>query len=637
MSGRGGRGRGAYYKAKYGGGASRKRVQDSEDAPSRSDRPRPGSPTSAMAAADGAAGDQWGEFVPIPNPAASSSDLVQLLNSLDRQQYGAYKQLYDLTYRFPAFSLRFLHIQGDAYAPPSSIEIKVPHSIAQFPAALYSSAIRKLALADFLNRHLATNLLATNRTRAAAGWAGPKGGSFSILQPSSYVLERSPLTVTSTHIEARFYLGLPAQGRSIMGHECANLVGTVLPQVVDASLLACALDARAVQRHVECVEDQEALRTTIAQSKQYVGFIANGSILPRASGVTDAPLASARPWQSPPSWQISLTLPNHGTITGTAIPRGITLITGGGFHGKSTVMSALAVGMLNKIPGDGREFVVLDPRTMAVQSQDGRSVDAVDISPFIGHLPGQPANASTCFSTTNASGSTSLAAHVQEAREVGVKCLLLDEDTCATNFMVRDERMRMLVGKGEPITPFTQRIRAMVRDEGMSVLVVVGASGDYLRLADQVLGMVEYEPQDWTQRAKAIASGDELLADSDQEQVAPEPIARELVSVPATGKVRITHATRAELGEGLGEWDTGPCPSLVEQGMMRYMVDALAWIANQRQRSGPIPVKQLAKLLATTDMKEVARRWEGEHVRPRAEDVIAALNRLRSAQFRQAD
>ena len=99
------------------------------------------------------------------------------------------------------------------------------------------------------------------------------------------------------------------------------------------------------------------------------------------------------------------------------IRKGITLIVGGGYHGKSTLLKALEAGVYNHIAGDGREFVITDDTAFKLRAEDGRSITGVDISPFIKNLPNK--KDTVHFSTEDASGSTSQAANLMEALESG--------------------------------------------------------------------------------------------------------------------------------------------------------------------------------------------------------------------------
>ncbi|MEZ4594627.1 MAG: ABC-ATPase domain-containing protein, partial [Chloroflexota bacterium] len=301
-------------------------------------------------------------------------------------------------------------------------------------------------------------------------------------------------------------VGLPAQGRRVLGRSAAEMLCDDLPQIVSQSLLYAANDAQAIEQYIATAEDANFLRSQL-KARGLVAFIADGAILPRRSGVDERPLRGPNviPWQGPAAFQTSFSLPNAGEVRGTGIPAGVTLIVGGGFHGKSTLLNALSHGVYNHKPGDGRELVVTVDNAVKIRAEDGRSVSQVDIAPFINNLPfGQQTQQ---FSSDNASGSTSQAANIMEALEVGTDLLLIDEDTAATNFMIRDRRMQQLVRKAqEPITPFIDRVRQLFSEHGVSTILVIGGSGDYFDVADQVIGLENYQPHDLTAAAQTIAS-----------------------------------------------------------------------------------------------------------------------------------
>lgn len=209
-------------------------------------------------------------------------------------------------------------------------------------------------------------------------------------------------------------------------------------------------------------------------------------------------------FQSPKSMEVSLDLPNHGSIAGMGIRQGITLIVGGGYHGKSTLLKALELGVYNHISGDGREYVITDSTAMKIRAEDGRSIKQTDISMFINNLPNKKNTVQFC--TEDASGSTSQAANVVEAMEAGTKTMLIDEDTSATNFMIRDELMQRVVNRdSEPITPFIDRVQELFAQYGISTILVAGSSGSYFHKADCIIQMDHYLPKDITEFAKKEA------------------------------------------------------------------------------------------------------------------------------------
>jgi predicted ABC-class ATPase len=425
--------------------------------------------------------------------------LKKLLNQIDGKGYKAYKQIKG-TYQFQQYALRFDHIQGDPFAAPSRISLIVPMGVGAFPTELWNKPIRKTALEDFLRRIVTISICRNVKGRRGSG----KSGQVAIETGGQQVLVRNAIILTPGYIEARMTVGLPALGRNVSGRDAQTIFFSELPQVVQQSLLYASLPANEIKHHVNTVEDQDFLRAQL-EKKELVAFIANGAVLPRRSGIDDHPLTQdAIPFKSPDSLNCEFDSPNAGIIRGMGIPKGVTLIIGGGFHGKSTLLHALERGVYNHIPGDGRECVVTDPTAAKIRAEDGRAIFNVNISPFINNLPfGR--NTSSFF-TENASGSTSQAANIIEALECGAKTLLIDEDTSATNFMIRDERMQSLVKKDkEPITPFLFRVRELYEQHGVSTVIVMGGSGDYFDVADTVIMMDNYEPKDVTQETKKLA------------------------------------------------------------------------------------------------------------------------------------
>ena len=373
------------------------------------------------------------------------------------------------------------------------------------PNDYLQSDVRRIALCDFITRICASLIRSKNLDQSNAGgvWSGPKGGAFSINAPGQEILPRtSAMTNGSETIELRFTTSLPAAGRTILGQQAYQILAVNLVELVQKSLLHANLDQAKLQQHVFSAVKQSALRAQLAPHG-LIAFVANGAILPRASGASAAPMDSNKAvrFQSPQDFQVALPLPDGTSISGMGIPRGITLLTGGGFHGKSTLLEAIQLGIYNHIPGDGRELIVTDPTAVKIRAEDGRSVSSVDISPFISNLPG--GRDTKRFSTDDASGSTSMATNIQEALEAGCKTLLIDEDSSATNLLVRDQRMQSLV-RNEPITPLVAKARSLFDQEGASIIIVVGGLGDWLSVADHVVVMENYAPRSITAEAKIV-------------------------------------------------------------------------------------------------------------------------------------
>ena len=318
------------------------------------------------------------------------------------------------------------------------------------------------------------------------------------------ILERTACEIQQNGtVIIRMEIGFPANGRTINSRELIKILFDFLPGCVKKSLFYAALDSKAVDKNAKLAEDQQFIRQELPKLG-LAAFVANGAILPRESGVSDRPMRQAVPFQSPKSIEVSLDLPNYGTITGMGIKQGITLVVGGGYHGKSTLLKALELGVYNHISGDGREYVITDDSAMKIRAEDGRSIKQVDISMFINNLPNKKDTIHFC--TEDASGSTSQAANVVEAMEAGTKVMLIDEDTSATNFMIRDELMQRVVNRdSEPITPFIDRVQELSSKYGISTVLVAGSSGSYFHKADCIIQMDHYLPKDITEFAKKEA------------------------------------------------------------------------------------------------------------------------------------
>jgi len=365
----------------------------------------------------------------------SADQLKDNLNRIDGKPYGFYKDIKGW-YDFGKFSLNIDYIQPDPFAPPSQAAVRVSQQNAGFPPKLFDSAIRRIALEDCLTRHFYRQAKKVARGQRGTGHSG----LLAIDRPSQEVLMRTALVINGDWVEARFVVGLPARGRRISGRQAIEVFFDEIPELVRGALIYSNLDGQTLKRFVDLSEDAEFIRSELA-GKGLVGFVGNGSILPRKSGIDDRPLAGDEviPFQSPPELEVEFDCPRGGTVRGMGIPRGVTLIVGGGYHGKSTLLAALDKGAYNHIPGDGRDLVVTLSAGVKIRAEDGRFIEDVDISAFIRNLPF--GRETRNFSSPDASGSTSQAANIMEALEVGARLLLVDEDTSATNFMIRDEPM----------------------------------------------------------------------------------------------------------------------------------------------------------------------------------------------------
>ena len=429
----------------------------------------------------------------------TAEDLRQLLTRIDRKGYPAYKDTKGI-YRFQGFVLGIDHVQGDPFAAPSRLHVEVGEKTAGFPEKLYDKEHKRIALQDELIRQFAR---ASGKYSFQAKGSG-KSGLLSVTRCGQEVLERSTCTIDekSGDVVLRFEVGFPANGRTINARELSKILFEFLPQCVQKSCLYRNLDERKTEQIMELAEDQAYIRRELAK-RGLIAFVADGAVLPRESGISQRPMKGAVPFQSPETMRVEMDLPYHGKITGMGIKKGITLIVGGGYHGKSTLLKALELCVYPHIAGDGREYVVTDPDAVKIRAEDGRSIKHTDISMFINDLPNK--KDTHAFYTEDASGSTSQAANVVEAMEAGASAFLIDEYTSATNFMVRDELMQQVIHRDmEPITPFIARVRDLYEKAGVSTILVAGSSGAFFHVADTIIQMDAYRPKDVKKSVEAL-------------------------------------------------------------------------------------------------------------------------------------
>lgn len=427
-------------------------------------------------------------------------ELQSKIRAMDHKGYPAYKSLKG-KYRFEKYRLSIDHVQGDPFASPSSLSAQISGQDAGIPEEFYKEKHRKTALEDFLLRAFAKGVEKASFQAKGSG----KSGLISASRPGQEILERSACQVDAQSGEVlfRFHVGFPARGRSIDAREMEKIIFQLLPPVIENGGLYKNLNKTSLNRAIELADDQKAIRNQMME-KGLVAFVANDAVLPRESGVSERPMKKAVPFCAPKALEVELQLPHKGACRGMGIPKGVTLIVGGGYHGKSTLLKTLEKTVYPHIAGDGREYVAAVPSAMKIRAEDGRSVCREDISLFIRNLPN--AKDTACFSTLDASGSTSQAANTLEAIEAGSDLLLIDEDTSATNFMIRDELMESVIAADkEPIVPFIKRVGQLYQEKEVSTILVVGSCGAFFHAADTVIQMEQYLPKEITKEAKAAA------------------------------------------------------------------------------------------------------------------------------------
>ena len=594
------------------------------------------------------------------------NELTSHLHAIDGRSYAAYKAIVG-RYRSPLGWVLYIdRIQPDPYAPPTAIRVVLPlaltgadtrltgftprltgtnetlteanETLTGTNSHLTASPTRAVALRDYLARTLRELL---------------KGQAISIAPAGQEILERSSVNLHETwqddfstpafntpgpYLELRLRWSLPAFGREIAGRQAArNLNLDLARAIASLDLRESELGAEA-WKHCQVAEDHAALQEILVE-RGWVAFLADGANLARRSGVSQLPLEGGVPLTAPETLAQTVQLPHAGAVRGTAIPAGVTVIAGGGYHGKSTLLNAIARGIYPHIPGDGRELVATVPEAMAVRAADGRAVTGVDLRPFISHLPGRDADPAQ-FTTANASGSTSQAASIMESLELwgqpAQAALLLDEDTCATNLLIRDQRMRALVSsEREPITPLVDRIRALHRERGISTLIVMGGSGDYLDVADQVLIMDSYRLVDATAQARQVCDSQPRVDTSLPDFPLPAQRLPQRPEAKRRGPSRTRALGTQRLVLDRHEVDVADVSGLVDEGQALAVAWALRALLERHfdgRTSLPQALAQVAKRLDDVGLDALGEAHPAFLVRPRLVDVGAAVNRLRSLQ-----
>ena len=570
----------------------------------------------------------------------SSEDLRRMLRAVDHKSYPAYKDLRG-AYSFGSFVLGIDHVQGDPFASPSRLSIQIDGAKAAFPPAYYKEKHCRIALQDYLNRLFYQEIEKYTFKAKGSG----KSGLISVSRCGQEILERSAVTIRPAdgQLLVRFSVGFPANGRTINASQLERILFEFLPACVTATLFYRRLPAAKVQSVIHLAVDQQFIRSQLA-SLGLCAFVANGSILPRQSGVSDRPMKDGIPFVSPKSMEVTLDLPHHGPLSGMGIRKGITLIVGGGYHGKSTLLEALELGVYNHIAGDGREYVITDDSALKIRAEDGRSIKKTDISMFINNLPNK--KDTRAFYSEDASGSTSQAANVIEGMESGAKVFLIDEDTCATNFMIRDELMqRVVCREEEPITPFIERARFLYEKCGISSILVAGSSGAYFYIADTILQMDRYVPKDITEFAKKeagqYASAAAAVQGRPAVQKLPDPALPSFQRVPTCNIAlrrddRLKTRTRGTDDVQLGHEniDLRYLEQLADQEQTAALSYILA-LAEKNLLDGRKTMTQLVDAIcALMDQKGLAGLSSGGYLptdlaMPRRQEIFACFNRYR--------
>ncbi len=588
-------------------------------------------------------------------PLAGPLELASTLEGIDGKGYKAYRDI-EGTWSFAEFGLFVDRVQSDPFAAPSKVRVRVDLDVARLPDRTLDNRVRELAAAGWLGRAFRRAIREVAPRRSGTG----KGGLIAIDAGGQEVLERTAVVFGAGWVEARIEIGLPAAGRRILGGEAATLLVEILPEIVlRAWIDRDPDDDESFVRFVDCVENQQWVRGALS-ARGLIAFVGDGAILPRESGASERPMALEKclPFESPEAFRVEFEIPHAdagaaGKIwRGMGIPRGVILLVGGGYHGKSTLLRALERAVVPHVPGDGRETVVTDPGFVKIRAEDGRSISGVDIRGFIDRLPlrpGEPQPRDTrSFSTPDASGSTSQAANIAEAIEAGATGLLLDEDTSASNFMVRDGRMQALIHpKDEPITPFIDRVRELYENFDVSTGLVMGGSGDYFEVADRVIEMKAYRPEDVTERAKEIAATSGATAAFEVRDAIGRP--RDRIPLASSfdasrGRRDVKFSSRGceEIVFGTTEIDLRGVEQLFDSSQTRAIAGALH-LASQQMMDDARTLREVLDALDrffdeegldALDPFHRPGRHPGSLARPRRFEIAAAINRMRTLQVR---
>ncbi|QHS21525.1 ABC-ATPase domain-containing protein [Virgibacillus sp. MSP4-1] len=555
------------------------------------------------------------------------------LRNIDGKSYKGYKSLQG-NYQFQSYKLAIDYVQGDPFASPSKIRLIIPDKDFPIKKEWIQSKQRKIYTEDVIARHIARAIRKNQATVRGSG----KSGLLSIDAPGQEILERTAVTTDGSHTTICLSVGLPANGRRINGREAEKLFFQIIPDILKQSVFS--IKNHDIEAVVQLADQQEVIREKMKENN-WIAFVADGAILPRESGISNRPLKKAVPFQSPEENRVSIELPHRDEpLTGMALKQGITVIVGGGYHGKSTLLTAIERGVYHHIKGDGREYVLTDSNAVKVRAEDGRKVTNVNISPFINNLP--HGEDTMDFSTENASGSTSQATNVMEALEAGASTLLIDEDTSATNFMIRDQRMQELVVKEkEPITPFIDKI-SQLRDElNVSTVLVMGGSGDYFDAADQVIMLDEYIPHNVTQKAKGIASqfpSERKHEDESFGTISDRVLLPESLDSRKGKKSKVQAKGLDKILMGKVDIDLQQVEQLVDVSQTRMIAQILhhleqkGWLKQKKSLSELLD--EIEKQMDTRGLPSFTPRpneHPGELARPRRFEIAATLNRLRTA------
>lgn len=549
------------------------------------------------------------------------SELKELLRKIDGKRYSMYKKLRNLVINYDVAKAILTKIQGDPHAPPSIMEITIPSKVHKLPNKFLRGEFQT-PLTDYIARVLYRVTRKYSR-KCGSGYSCYIG----IPKPGPWILKRSCVGVKNGDIVLRMYIGLPARNRRVLGNKASELLIKHTLGIVD-TIIELRSKVGEIEKHIECYIDQEYLRQWLYRNN-YMFFIADRSILPRESSLSEKPMKNAILFKSPRPLRVIVRLPSGKQITGMAMPMGIAVITGGGYHGKTTLLKAIQNGIYNHVKGDGREYIVSRKYTVIIRAEDGRIVSNVDISSFINNLP--TGEDTLKYSSLNSSGSTSMAASINEAIEANAEVILMDEDTSATNLLFKDEVMSKVIAK-EPIKPLHLQIRDLVNKTKIGIVIVTSASSSFLDVADRIILMENYIPRDITTDIRKYAAPKSELPYK-------SPRSRVFHGIRGLRKIRAKdYRIVTEYSDGIRfELDLAYYSRIVEKGQVKFIAYIVKKLANlERPMSIPKLINYVNELISNKGFSAFIHPIPPDLTTVDGFDVVWVLNRLYNAVFIQS-
>jgi len=552
-------------------------------------------------------------------------EFYRLLGEIDGWDIAEYGRIIG-DFDFGRYVLRFNRVAVEADAGPTLFLVRVPQSTAGFPPRLFNTPVRRTALEDLLTRKLAAHIEASARFDAV----GVARRRFSVSVPGQKILPRTSLVIADEYVEARVYIQLPVLNGLIDGAAARDVFFEELPQLVASAMLFCNLDYSEVEQFVNAMEDADAIRQALS-SRGLIGFVAAGSLLARIPDSDQPDYQHATPLSVAAPLQVEVETPNAGQVKGLGIPSGITVILGDCYSGRVELVKAIAGGIYNHIPGDGREMAIAMPDAVYVSADPGRSVQRVDISAFApARVNGQ---SSSSFTATSADGFASQAASLVEALEIGARALLLDESESAPALLSSDP----VTGGDSQVVSLVDRARNLVDEFGISIVVGVSTlARSWISIADTVLEVRDFAVANVTEAAKKKAG-----------------------SVPARVVPAFDFAARLEasrwvvpgsIDSSVGRRDEVVCATTkhalvfgrasvnlarIEQLADRSQTATIGLVLHygrQRYLTEARPIREILDLidrdLSTDGLECLSRDLRGDLARPRRYEIAAALNRL---------